>query len=136
MSASERTGTRNLALSAWRRYPNMPHRFTAIDIDLLGYCSWCLAPLFLMESVQGNLRHKATYVVERLAFALSRPIPVALVGYTTDTTTGELATLDAVIHMPAATGESLIELHTAHEWIKWESWLRMRHARDCEGAPE
>lgn len=135
MSASERTGTRNLALSAWRRWPNMPHRFTAIDIDLLGYCSFCHAPLFLIEAVQGSLKHKATFVIERLSWSLSRPIPVALIGYTT-TDADELATLDAVIHMPAAGGESLLELHSPAEWKKWESWVRMRHARDCEGTPE
>ena len=66
MSRYERTGERNLSVSAWHR--TLSHGCTCIDIDFLEYCQKCREPLALIETAKGHHSiPKPTTVIEHLA---------------------------------------------------------------------
>lgn len=68
MSREERTGERDLTISAWHR--TLPDCCTAIDVDFLEYCQHCHAPLALIELARGHHNSmKPTTVLEHLAAA-------------------------------------------------------------------
>jgi len=89
----ELTGTRDLTFSRWHR-----RRFgddaTAIDVDLVGYCDPCGAPLYAIESTRRE--DKSTYVLTQLARRLD--CPALLVRYTAHD--GELVELRAHYAQP------------------------------------
>ena len=66
MSREERTGVRDLTLSAWHR--SLPDLCTCIDLDFLEYCNKCRAPLALIETARGHHNQiKPTTVLKALA---------------------------------------------------------------------
>ena len=68
MSPEERTGKRDLTISAWHR--SLPDYCSAIDVDFLEYCNRCRAPLALIELARGHhYSVKPTTVLEHLAAA-------------------------------------------------------------------
>ena len=66
MSRYERTGERDLTVSAWHR--SLPDNCSAIDVDFLEYCNRCRAPLAVIELAKGHHQTpKPTTVLRHLA---------------------------------------------------------------------
>lgn len=123
MTAIERTGRRDLGFSRWHR-THLGADCSASDVDLMGYCATCLAPLYVIESTRADW-HPA-HVVMDLADRLG--VPGFLVYYANDESGvassvrayGRVAA-DGRRHLIAADGDFATEL------------TRLRRLHRCEG---
>jgi hypothetical protein len=70
MSRDERFGTRDLTFSRWHRY-TLGDDAAMIDLDGLGYCDRCKAPLYVIEATRDVGQVKVTTVAERTAMLLN-----------------------------------------------------------------
>jgi len=69
MSRDERYGSRDLTWSRWHRY-TFGSDATMIDLDAIGYCDKCKAPLYIVEATKDVGQRKATTIAERVAQGL------------------------------------------------------------------
>ena len=124
----ERTGVRDLAFSTWHR-ENFPDDNAAIDVDLMGSCGRCCAPLYLIESVRGDGPKPIGYLLG-LRHALKVPVPTFLVRYWTDES-GRINRLLAARRPVPCTGPDALD---GDEFRAELSWLRAGHRSSvCAG---
>lgn len=117
----ELTGRRDLTFSAWHR-----RRFgddaTALDVDLVGYCDACRAPLYAIESTTAE--NKSTRILVELASRLG--CPALLVRYSADG--DELVELRAHYARPIDGRRTFV----GHEAELVELLLGLRATHRCE----
>lgn len=72
MSRWERSGERDLTFSQWHR-ATFGDDGSMIDLDGLGYCDRCKAPLYVIEATRWSGRPKTATVAGRVAMLLNAP---------------------------------------------------------------
>jgi hypothetical protein len=123
MANRERTGVRSLAFSRWHR-ETFPDDNAAIDVDLMGCCGRCGAPLYLLETVRGS-GEKSTWYLTRLRAALRVPVPAFLVRYWTDDPADpDRVTRVVALSRPRVEGESPLDADGFRDRL---AWLRAGH---------
>jgi hypothetical protein len=120
----ELTGRRDLTFSAWHR-----RRFgddaSAIDVDLVGYCTRCARPLYAIEATRRE--DKSTRILVELARRLD--CPALLVRY--DELDGDLVGLRAHYARPIDGRRTFV----GHEAELVELLLHLRLSHRCEATP-
>ncbi len=137
MSATERTGVRDLLYSGWhrvgclRRYlgTTAAAKVCAIDIDWCEYCCYCGEPVALIETQQSTAAPKSARVTRRLAQLAG--IPAYSVSYEATAGGDDIARFQVRQIAPSV---GVTTEHDPHAYARWLMWLRSIHSCAAETA--